>query len=283
MRFQIVALVIATALALSPSAHSGTGTISMAWDPVVGATGYRVYYGTEAGSYDSVVDVGGVTGAVIDDLEECTTYFASVKAYNSQGESALFSNEVSGWARPVIDAETTIVMQGTQLVVQVSGANFASGAYLSIDANAIPLSTDGNPLLIFDSVDVVACDRIEALLTVEPTVRGFQAMQLGSLPIGVQLQNPDGVFNAGSIQLDVRFNPDRADVNRAHQRTVDRVDGDDLAALARGWASNQGQETFEFDCDLDGDTDIDGDDLALLATFFGRCRSGSTWSADACL
>jgi hypothetical protein len=283
MRFQIGALVAATALAFSPGAHSGNGTIGIAWDPVAGATGYRVYYGTESGQYGGILDVGNSTDVVVNGLDDCTTYYASVKAYNAQGESASFSNEVSGWARPMFDSSPAVVMQGTQLVLQVTGANFASGANLTIDENAVPLSSDGDPLIIFDSVAVVDCDRIEALVTVEPMARGFQAMPIGNLPIDIQLQNPDGVYNTGLVQLDVLFNPDRADVNRAHPRTVDRVDGDDLAAMARSWAAVEGQETFEFDCDLDGDTDIDGDDLALLATYFGHCRAGSTWTVEACL
>lgn len=283
MRLQIGALVAAATLAFMPGAQAGAGTIGMAWDPVAGATGYRVYYGTESGAYGNVLDVGAATSAVLDSLNDCTTYYASVKAYSPQGESESFSNEVSGWARPTFAPQATLAMQGSQLVIDIDGANFASGANLQVDSAAVPLDASGNPLVIFDSLDVLSCHRIQALVTVEPMARGFQATPVGALPLGLQLRNPDGVFNTGSIQFDVVFNPDRADVNRMYQRTVDRVDGDDLAALARAWASSQGQDDFEFDCDLDGDTDIDGDDLALLATYFGNCRSGSTWSPDACL
>ena len=37
-------------------------------------------------------------------------------------------------------------------------------------------------------MDVIACDRIQALVTVEPTAMGFQAMPLGLLPVGLQLR-----------------------------------------------------------------------------------------------
>jgi hypothetical protein len=255
----------------------------MAWDPVEDATGYRIYVGPESGQYESFVDVGSATEAEITGLDDCTTYYASVKAYNSQGESAEFSEEISGWARPTVVPQATVALQGSQLVLEVEGANFDDLADVSIEASALPVGADGAPLLSFGSFDVISCNRIQALVTVEPTARGFQAMPIGPLPVGLQAQNPDGVFNTGSVQLDVQFEPARADLNRQFLRTVDRVDGDDLASLARAWASSLGEDSFEFDCDMDGDTDVDGDDLALLATVFGRCRSGSTWTVEACM
>ena len=39
---------------------------------------------------------------------------------------------------------------------------------------------------------------------------------------------------------------------------------------------------FEYRYDLDGDSDVDGDDLALLAQVFGRCRDVDDWTVDAC-
>lgn len=276
-------LAVLTATLLCVAGNAGAGTISMAWDSVQYATGYRVYYGTTSGDYDSFVDVGNTTGAVLSGLDDCRTYFVSVKAYNSNGESDEYSNEIIGWTRPVIVPQATVALQGNQLVLEVQGASFDSLAAVSIDTSAIPVGSEGEPLVTFDSVDVIGCDRIQALVSVEPAAMGFQSMPTGLHPVGIRLENPDGVFNTGSIQLDVQFNPSRADLNRLNQRTVDRVDGDDLASLARAWASQLGEETFEFDCDMDGDTDVDGDDLALFATVFGQCRSGSTWSEEACL
>lgn len=283
MQPQTRILAVFTTLSLSLVSDAGAGTISIGWGAVEHATGYRVYYGTMSRQYESFVDVGNNTGAVISGLGDCTTYFLSVKAYNANGESDDFSTEVTGWARPLITPEATVVLQGNQLVLEVQGANFDGQANVSIDTSDIPIGSEGEPLLTVDSLDVISCNRIQALVTLEPSAMGFQAMPTGLLPVGLELENPDGVFNTGSIQLDVYFNPTRADLNRAKQRTVDRVDGDDLASLARAWASQIGEDPFEFDCDLDGDTDVDGDDLALLASVFGQCRSGSTWSEEACL
>jgi hypothetical protein len=274
---------IATILTFSFGALAAAGTIDLAWDPVDGATGYRIYFGTSSGQYSWAVDVGSTTQATLQNLEDCTDYYASVKAYNQYGESAEFSNEVSGWARPTIGAQSAFAIQGSQAVLDVYGANFDSAAQVVFSSDTVPTDQEGAPLVAFDSISVLACDHIQALLTVEPTAMGFQAAPVGELPLALDVQNPDGVYNTGSVTLDIAFNESRADVNRLYERTVDRVDGDDLATFARSWASNLGQDEFEFDCDMDGDTDVDGDDLALLASVFGLCRSGQEWSEDACL
>jgi hypothetical protein len=278
----VLATTVAALFSMVPSAILA-GSISVAWDPVQQATGYRVYYGTASRQYDSFVDVGASTGAVISGLDDCTTYYASVKAYNQFGESTQYSNEIEGWSRPSVQPALTLALQGSQLVLDVDGANFDGLAEITVDSGALPLDVEGAPLVRFESVDVISCNQIQALVTVEPTAMGFQPAPLGTLPVGLQIVNPDGVFSTGAVELDVQFNPSRADLNRRYERTVDRVDGDDLATLARSWASEFGQDSFHFDCDLDGDTDVDGDDLALLATVFGKCKSGNSWSADACM
>ena len=65
MQRQVRVLAVWTALVLSLVADAGAGTISVAWDSVEYATGYRVYYGTESRQYASFVDVGNTTGAAI--------------------------------------------------------------------------------------------------------------------------------------------------------------------------------------------------------------------------
>jgi hypothetical protein len=56
-----------------------------------------------------------------------------------------------------------------------------------------------------------------------------------------------------------------ADVDRSG-----RVDGRDLAALARGWARTCPDPSFDRRVDLTRDCRVDGEDLAVLAAQFGR-------------
>lgn len=62
---------------------------TLVWDPVQGAQGYRVYWGTSKGSYPNHITVGDVTSYSLDKLPlaDNTTYYITVTAYNSAGES----------------------------------------------------------------------------------------------------------------------------------------------------------------------------------------------------
>lgn len=261
---------------------SPAGTLEIGWDSVAGAAGYRVYVGTTPGNYSTSSDVGQKTTMLLGNLADCQNYYVAVKAYNQAGQSPSFSNEVKGWARPELSSQMLTAAQGEQFVLSIDGANFESGAEMTIEESAIPNDVFGNPLILFGSFTVRNCHRAEALVTVEPSVPGLQAMGLGELVLPVEVVNPDGAFRSRSIPLEIQFSESRADVNRMNSRTTDRVDGDDLATLARSWASDYGDPLFEFGVDLDGDTDVDGDDLALLAGVFGRCRSAESWTVAAC-
>ena len=70
---------------------------SLVWDASSGTvTGYRVHYGVSASKLDKQIDVGNQTTCPLDNifLEEGTTYYFCVSAYNSAGESGM-SNMVS--------------------------------------------------------------------------------------------------------------------------------------------------------------------------------------------
>ena len=58
--------------------------------------GYRVHYGTSAGSYTNSVQLPNksLTSVVIEDLTPARWYFA-VKAYNTSGVESTFSGSVS--------------------------------------------------------------------------------------------------------------------------------------------------------------------------------------------
>jgi len=80
------------------------GAANLSWDEAtdnVGIAGYQVHYGISSvsqpgDSYDSNKDVGDITEYVIPDLENGTTYYFSVIAYDEEGnESIAWATEVS--------------------------------------------------------------------------------------------------------------------------------------------------------------------------------------------
>ncbi len=66
--------------------HTTPTSISLTWSGVPGALGYRIYYGTQPGSYPNIVDVHGSTSATITGLSG-EAYYLVLKAYNLVGES----------------------------------------------------------------------------------------------------------------------------------------------------------------------------------------------------
>lgn len=66
----------------------GTGLkVTLAWDPnpEPDLAGYKLLYGQATNALDGVVDVGNVTQVMVTNLQAATTYYFSVKAYNTGG------------------------------------------------------------------------------------------------------------------------------------------------------------------------------------------------------
>jgi hypothetical protein len=267
--FPIVALAAAALGAVVPAA---AGDIVVTWDPVAGASGYHVYYGTQSGTYTQTVTIYTTTGT-ISGLTDCQPYFVAVKAFNAAGESPQFSNELSGWSRPAITSATpTTAMQGDQIVMDVFGSNFQSGAVVDL----------GNANVVITSTSVLACNHMQILATVEPTAKNIHAAKVGKLDLTVS--NPDSVFGMKSQAFEVKLNPARFDINQDDATTKNRIDGKDTVYMARDFGLADSDPNYDPDDDFDGDGWIDGSDLAYIASNLGRCWSASAkaWSAAAC-
>jgi hypothetical protein len=258
----------AAAAAVAVSAHAGQ--IQLAWDAVPGATGYRIYYGTQSGTYTSNL-TSSATTTTISGLQDCTTYYLAVKAYNAAGESPTFSNELSGWPRPEITSATPgVAIQGSQVTVTVNGTNFQSGALVEID----------NPRLTLTGVRTVSCTQMQFVATLDPPAPNVRAAQVGRWTVSVA--NPDDVFGQRSQAFEVAINPARFNINTSDAATQNRLDGKDTIWIARLFGSQDGGATYDPDSDFDGDGWVDGNDLAYLASNLGRCWSGSNWTAASC-
>jgi hypothetical protein len=259
------------------------GTIELSWDRVQDANGYRIYYGTSPGTYTNSVTVGNSTSASLSGLADCTTWYVAVKSYNWAGESAEFSNEISGWPRPEVRSITpSVAEQGSQYVISIAGANFRTGAQLTLNGGARFIDLQGNPLVSIDSAGVLSCGEIQALVNVEPAARGSRAAEVGISPFVVEIINPDFVWGSRIIDLEIQFDENRWDINQEDPGTEGRVDGSDLTWLAYSYGSYEGDALYNADADLNGDGIVDGIDLAYLASGFGLCWSGSAWVADDC-
>ncbi len=163
---------------------TAAGTISVAWDPVSDPdlAGYRLYWGNSVGNYTQQQDVGIGTSATLSGLTDCATYYVGVKARDALGNvSASYSNEISGYPRPVVTAVSPAsAEQGLQLNVMLTGANFMSGATVQL----------GNAGIAVNSVTVNSCNQITASITVG------SGAAAGATTLDVT--NPDQVFGTSS-------------------------------------------------------------------------------------
>ena len=76
------------------SANAMAGQVSLAWNSVSGATGYRLYYGTSSGNYASNVDAKTSTSYTVAGLTDGTRYYFAVRAYNATTTSG-YSTEIN--------------------------------------------------------------------------------------------------------------------------------------------------------------------------------------------
>jgi|KBSSwiStaDraftv2_1062776.scaffolds.fasta_scaffold01277_16 hypothetical protein len=272
-KLPIRSLAMSLLCAAAAAAPAQAGSIVLSWDPSQGAAGYHVYYGTTPGDYSGGMITTALTSATITGLDDCTTYYVAVKAFNGAGESPNFSNELSGWSRPTVtSASPSIAMQGDQVVIDVNGANFQGGAVVNF----------GNPNVFLTSVQVLSCTHIQLLATIEPTSRSIRPAEVGRFDLTVS--NPDDVFGLKTQGFEVLINPHRFDVNQSDATTTNRIDGKDTIYVSRQFGQNESSPNYDPDDDFDGDGWVDGNDVAFIAGNLGRCWSAATrsWTLAAC-
>jgi hypothetical protein len=112
--------------------------VTIAWDPKVdtGLAGYRLYYGTASGVYNSSINVGNETTYTVTGLGPGTYYF-TVTAYYSSGHETGFSNEMSQVVSSLSSSYTTLP---TLALTSPSNGASVSGTF---SVSAIPSNGAG--------------------------------------------------------------------------------------------------------------------------------------------
>src|SRR5215510_10454022 len=113
--------------------------VQLAWDapvqadgtPVPNLAGYKLYFGSQTGQYQTTIPVGLTTTYTVTNVSAGQTYYFAVKAYDSTGTESAFSNEVSVTPGTISQQQMRVVSVDSQDVI---GGNYAA-------TNAI----DGNP------------------------------------------------------------------------------------------------------------------------------------------
>ena len=73
-------------------------TVQVTWNPNTepDLAGYKIYYGTASGVYGDPIDVGNVTGHVMEITpQHGATYYFALTAYDTSGNESGYSDEAS--------------------------------------------------------------------------------------------------------------------------------------------------------------------------------------------
>jgi hypothetical protein len=137
-------VVLATVISvLAFSGVAAAQSVTLAWNANGEAdlSGYRVEYGTVAGSPSTTIDVGNVTQRQFTGLQAGVTYYFRVKAYNTSNMESTASSEVSHTPpMPVVPTLSSISptsgpsVGGT--VITLTGTNFATGGTVRVNGVA---------------------------------------------------------------------------------------------------------------------------------------------------
>jgi sulfur relay (sulfurtransferase) complex TusBCD TusD component (DsrE family) len=128
-KFGVVTRVLSFAVSTLPVL--GVGSLTLAWDPPVPATGvagYIVHYGTTSGQHPTATDVGNVTTATIPGLQNGVTYYFVVTDYNAARVESIPSNEVA-YTVPVTSTPTVA------LTSPANGSAYTAPATISLAAS----------------------------------------------------------------------------------------------------------------------------------------------------
>ncbi len=158
------ALALASAIAVG-SLPVVAGTMSLRWDSVSGVAGYRVHYGTSSTALNQSQDAGASTSTDLSGLANCTTWYATVRAYDAQGLESEDGGLVVGWPRPVVNTVTPAqIERGQTVTFTVAGTNFDPGEAGNPSHPAATVEL-GHPGLRVDQVRVDACGQIRVTVT----------------------------------------------------------------------------------------------------------------------
>ncbi len=171
-RVSLAALIVA--LLSSSSAFAQTTTVTAAWDRNTDSmtTGYMVYYGTSSGSYQWSYDAGNQTSAQLS-INQGSTYFMAVRAYNSSAQVGPPSNEVTfGTGGGAPTATLTATLQGSSAVVTWSTTNAVSATINGVAAGlsgttTVPVTSTTTFTLVATSGSGATATR-SATVTVTP-------------------------------------------------------------------------------------------------------------------
>jgi len=125
------------ALVCAATCVSAQSSVTLAWDPSLGASGYNVHFGTVSQNHPAIVPAGSATSATITNLTPGITYYFVVAAYGWSGVEGPFSEELSYTVPVSYQAPPAIVLTPTSVAAYVAPANIVVMAYVTPNGHTI--------------------------------------------------------------------------------------------------------------------------------------------------
>ncbi len=155
-------------------------SVTIAWNPVNGVAGYRLYQGGTSRVYANFTDVGSTTQMTVSGLAAGKTYYFAATAYNSMGIESDYSSEIS---------YTTAAASGPPVITLTSptnGATASAPATIHLAADVVP---NGHTIT---KVQFLSNGTLANEVTVAPFVT-----DLGNLSAGVYSYSARLVYDGG--------------------------------------------------------------------------------------
>jgi hypothetical protein len=97
LRAQLATSVFIGLLVTFGATRADAGSLNLAWDPNAepDLAGYILWYGSQPGTYIASIDVGKTTSYRVANLNDGSTYYFAIQAYDTQGKASSRSSEVS--------------------------------------------------------------------------------------------------------------------------------------------------------------------------------------------
>jgi len=102
--------------------------------------GYNVYYGTSPGSYGEPIDVGNVTEHELTGLNEGTTYYVALTAYDTSSNESEKSDEESGIPADTQNPTATITSPTSSSTYDTSYSTISMGGTASDNVGVTQLT-----------------------------------------------------------------------------------------------------------------------------------------------
>jgi hypothetical protein len=125
---EVVAVILLASFSVARAA-----TVTLAWNASRDSSvaGYKVYCSTVSGASGPFIDVGNLTTTSISNLNDSTTYYFSVTAYNNGGQESQCSNEIALTtpSRPPYNSYTLTADRGS------GSGSYPAGTWVQVRAD----------------------------------------------------------------------------------------------------------------------------------------------------